>query len=152
MTVKTMKCSINFYKDKDGRWMAVTKNNTHHSLEGAKDLLDKALFLGELNAKDPDLRFRLLLSDKPFDHQLKLGLLEDAYHIVNNPLFAGQGSFFPSLCRFFGDKREILYMKVENRENKDVSPPPRGIDSYGDIPESTLRELRDWKNHVSPYE
>ena len=149
-----MRCYIEFTKDSEtSRWLTRAKGEIQYSLEEAKDLIDKAIFISSLNAHDTNSFFRLTISDKPFDHQLKLGLTGEEYHIIENVLFSGHGSFFPKMFHLFSSKPEILYMKVESSNDFNKSEVSKmSFNDRSIIPETSIDEFKKWNNHISPFE
>lgn len=146
-----MKFYITFRKDNQpSGWQTESQK---YSLAGLKDLIDKAMFMAHLNTSDTELIYKLVVADKPFDHQLKLSLVNQDYKIVENKLFSGHGSFFPEMFLLFGSKPAVLYMKVESlRAHKNRQDTELSIDAVTGVSKISEAEFKDWNNHISPFE
>jgi len=146
-----MKFYIKFHKDKQSsNWQTESQK---HSLAELKDLIDKAMFIENLNTRETEQIFKLIVADGPFDHQLKLSLTNQEYHIVENKLFSGHGSFFPELYLLFGSKPDFLYMRIEpfkagvKKKNSEID-----IEAVTGASGNSEDEIKHWNNHVSPFE
>lgn len=111
-----MICKVSIKKSyKRGIWQIKEPENNIYGLGRAHDILEKCMFLSEINVTDRSQVHSFIYSDQTFDgYQLKLVNNGGEYHITEKSDFGGFGSFPTYVFKFFKIRPDVLYIKIEN--------------------------------------
>ena len=110
-----MICSVSIKKSlKRGLWqMKEVKDHNVTAFGRAHDVLEKCMFLSQINVSDRNAIYNFIFSDEPFEgYQMKLERKDDFFHIVDVEEFAGKAQFPNEIFKYL-KYPEYLYIKIE---------------------------------------